>query len=64
MTKNRTIEVLENIKGQFVERVKIANSPSATDHQKESLGYNLEVVQALDIALMTINEVGLAYARK
>ncbi len=64
MTKNKTIEVLKSIKEQYVDCVRIANSLGATDHQKELLGNYLEAVQALDIALMTIDKVGLAYARK
>ena len=35
MTKNKTIEVLESIKEQFVDCVRIANSPDAKDFQKE-----------------------------
>lgn len=64
MTKDKTIEVLKSIKEQYVDCVRIANSPDATDYQKEILEDNLEAVQALDIALMTVGKVGLAYARK
>ena len=64
MTKDKTLEVLESIKEQFVDCVRIANSPDAKDFQKESLQDNLEAVKALDIAITTINKVGLAYARK
>lgn len=64
MTKNKAIEVLESIKEQYVDCVRIANSPDAKVFQKESLEDNLEAVQALDIAITTINKVGLAYARK
>lgn len=64
MTKNKTIEVLESIKEQYVDCVRIANSPNAKDFQKESLSDNLDAVQALDIAINTINKVGVAYARK
>lgn len=64
MTKNKAIEVLESIKEQYVYCVRIANSPDAKDFQKESLEDNLEAVQALDIAITTINKVGLAYARR
>lgn len=64
MTREKTIEVLKSIKQQYVNCIKIANSPSATDYHKESLDSNLEAVQALDIALMTIDKVGLIYARK
>ena len=64
MTKNKAIEVLESIKEQYVDCVRIANSPDAKDFQKESLEDNLEAVQALDIAITTINKVGLAYVRK
>lgn len=64
MTKNKTIEVLESIKEQFVDCVRIANSPDAKDFQKESLSDNLDAVQALDIAINTINNVGLVYNRK
>lgn len=64
MTKNKAIEVLESIKEQYVDCVRIANSPDAKDFQKESLEDNLEAVQALDIAITTINKVGLAYTRK
>lgn len=64
MTKDKTIEVLKSIKQQYVDCIKIANSPSATDYHKESLYSSLEAVQALDIALMTIDKVGLAYAHK
>ena len=64
MTKNKAIEVLESIKEQYVDCVRIANSPDAKDFQKESLEDNLEAVQALDIAITTINKVGLAYARR
>lgn len=64
MTKNKTIEILESIKGQFEDCVRIANSPDAKDFQKESLSDNLEAVQALNIAITTISKVGLAYARR
>lgn len=64
MTKNKTIEVLESIKEQFVDCVRIANSSDAKDFQRESLSDNLDAVQALDIAINTINKVGLAYTRK
>ena len=64
MTKDKTLEVLVSIKEQFVDCVRIANSPDAKDFQKESLQDNLEAVKALDIAITTINKVGLAYARK
>lgn len=64
MTKNKVIEVLESIKEQFEDCVRIANSPEAKDFQKESLSDNLEAVQALNIAITTINKVGLAYARR
>lgn len=64
MTKDKTLEVLESIKEQFVDCVRIANSPDAKDFQKESLQDNLEAVKALDIAITTINKAGLVYARK
>lgn len=63
MTKNKTLEILESIKNQFVDCVRIANSPDAKDFQKESLSDNLEAVQALDIAIKTVDKVGLLYAR-
>ena len=63
MTKNKTLEVLESIKNQFVDCVRIANSPDTKDFQKESLSDNLEAVQALDIAIKTVDKVGLLYAR-
>lgn len=63
MTKNKTIEVLESIKAQYVDCVRIANSPNAENFQKESLSDNLEAVEALDIAIRTISKTGLAYAK-
>lgn len=59
MTKQEAIEILGMLKKQFEDCVRIANSPCATDWQKESLSDNLENVKALEMGIKALEKVGI-----
>ena len=63
MTKKEVLETLNSIKYQYEDCVRIANSPNATEFQKESLNDNLSSVLALEYAIKAIEKYGLSARR-